>query len=132
MAKNLPVYDASGKLVEVRKPVEKITFLYCYASGQAYFGYKVPKGAIVIDQRTQKEIKEEKKLAKAEGALWESDPNKNPLPRTIWRNRMTARMRMAYDGVTMLVPGLPEAKNDREREVALARFIAWAVKKGEQ
>lgn len=51
-----------------------------------------------------------------------------PVPRQLWRDRMTAKLRLAYDGKTMLVPGIPEAADQNEAYEALEKFKAWAVK----
>lgn len=43
------------------------------------------------------------------------------------RRLMEATARHAYDGKTLLVPGVPEAADDDDALAALERFIAWAV-----
>lgn len=70
---------------------------YCYRSGQIKIGRKVPDGAIAIISGPERRI----------------------------RSLMWATSRLAYDNKTMLVPGIPEAKNDRAAETALRRFIKW-------
>jgi hypothetical protein len=70
---------------------------YCYRSGQIRFGRKVPEGAIQIAQGPAKPLRE--------------------LIRNVARH--------AYDGTTLLVPGIPEAETEQEAEAALRRFLVW-------
>lgn len=72
-------------------------YAYCWASGVIEFGLSVPAGAIVFAQGH-----DERKL----------------------RNLVCARARHAYDGVTLLVPGIPEAEND---DAALAALRGFAL-----
>jgi hypothetical protein len=41
------------------------------------------------------------------------------------KRRIDAVARHAYDGVTLLVPGIPEAENQSDGVDALLRFQAW-------
>lgn len=69
-------------------------FAYCWASGEIAFGEKVPKGALDI--------------AQGEGAEFKAI--------------IEVCARHAYDGEILLVPGLPEATNEKERLDALLNF----------
>lgn len=103
------------------------TYLYCYASGLAKFGSKVPLGAIIIDKRTKRQLEAEAKKIRKMRREWSKDSRK-PYPPTPWKKSMRARMRLGYDGRNMLVPGIPEAKGERAKLAALKRFKKWAVK----
>ena len=46
-------------------------------------------------------------------------------PRRELERRLSARARHSYDGVTLLVPGIPEAETDKEAQDALSRFISF-------
>jgi len=70
---------------------------YCYRSGQIRFGTKVPEGAIQVAKGPAKPLRE--------------------MIRNVARH--------AYDGTTLLVPGVPEAETDEDAETALMRFCAW-------
>ncbi|HAF44690.1 MAG TPA: host nuclease inhibitor protein [Gallionellaceae bacterium] len=70
---------------------------YCYRSGQIRFGRKVPEGAIQVAVGPAKPLRE--------------------LIRNVARH--------AYDGVTLLVPGIPEAASDEDAGDALQRFLVW-------
>jgi hypothetical protein len=71
---------------------------YCWASGQIEIGTSLPKGALPILKDTSK-------------------------------RRLTAEMRVsarhAYDGKTLLVPGVPEAPNQKVALAALCSFVDW-------
>lgn len=67
---------------------------YCYASGEIEFGRNVPEGALLI--------------AKA--------------PVKILRPIIEVVARHAYDGTTLLVPGIPEAPDQNVGIDALRRF----------
>lgn len=67
---------------------------YCYRSGEILIGSSCPKEGL--------------KLARARKSL---------LERTV-----SAVARHAYDGVTLLVPGIPEADTDAEALEAAIRF----------
>ena len=73
---------------------------YCYRSGQIAIGRIVPDGALPIASGSESTL----------------------------RRAMRATARHAYDGKTLLVPGLPEARNDTAALTALRGFIAWATK----
>jgi hypothetical protein len=70
---------------------------YCYRSGQIRFGRKVPEGAIQVAKGPAKPL----------------------------RNLIRCVSRQAYDGTTLLVPGIPEAETESQAEDALRRFLAW-------
>ena len=70
---------------------------YCYASGEIGFGPIVPRGAVCIATGSEEKLREE----------------------------ICAVSRHAYDGETLLVPGLPEAPNQMAAADALERFLDW-------
>ena len=70
---------------------------FCWASGQIGFGRETPKGAL---------------------------PFAKGRPRVL-RPFVDAVARHAYDGKTLLVPGIPEAPNQTDAGEALERFIEW-------
>lgn len=70
---------------------------YCYASGQIEFGRTVPEGAIEIMRGPARKV----------------------------RKLIEARARHAYDGKTLLVPGVPEAPNEDAALAALIAFVKW-------
>lgn len=71
---------------------------YCYASGQIKFGRTVPTAALPI----------------AEG------------PPKALRSFISGVSRCAYDGKTLLVPGIPECQGDQVAALdALLRFTKW-------
>lgn len=73
---------------------------YCYRSGEIEFGDTVPKGAI---------------------SVLEGDE-------ALVRERVSARARLAYDNKTLLVPGVPEANNEKEARYALFRFLEFVAR----
>lgn len=81
--------------------MKKTITAYCFASGHIDFGTTLPEGAIA--------------LAKGE--------------ETIVRDIISVSARLSrYDNETLFVPGVPEAANQREGIVAVARFIQWIAK----
>lgn len=70
---------------------------YCWRSGEIEFGQRCPRGAITILQ------------GKAD----------------LVRGTVEPAARRAYDGKTLLVPGIPEADDDAAAEQALTRFNEW-------
>lgn len=72
-------------------------FAFCWASGEVGFGSSVPEGAITLAQGRNR----------------------------IVRQNIMATSRMAYDGKTLLVPGIPEAESYDDAEKALAKHIGW-------
>lgn len=75
---------------------------YCYANGVIKFRsakQSVPDGAILIV----------------------SGPGK------VIRNQITAVARHGYDHKTLLVPGVPEAENQKERVEALINWCKWWI-----
>lgn len=95
------------------------TYFYCYASGLAKFGKKVPDGAIEIDRQTAKQREAEK------ARLKKIDPILRPMT---WKESLMVKCRLSYDGKKILIPGVPEAENQKEGLDALLKFKAWAVK----
>ncbi|MBN9477383.1 MAG: host nuclease inhibitor protein [Bordetella sp. SCN 67-23] len=73
------------------------TYAYCWASGQIEFGTQVPEGAIWIVRGRDTSV----------------------------RHLIDATARLAYDNTTLLVPGIPEAENQKVAGDALARFLTW-------
>ncbi|MDP1681043.1 MAG: host nuclease inhibitor protein [Burkholderiales bacterium] len=72
---------------------------YAWRSGRIDFGRKTPEGALTIATGPAKKIK---------GVI-------------------CATARHAYDGVTLLVPGIPEAANDDAALDALLAYQDWIV-----
>lgn len=70
---------------------------YCFASGEIQFGRKVAEGAILI----------------ASG------------PAATLRSAIAPAARLAYDNETLLVPGVPEAADQKAAGVALDRWVDW-------
>ncbi len=73
---------------------------YCYASGQIRFGERAPRGAIMFARGPSKRLRE----------------------------FVEGRARHAYDGKTLLVPGVPEAPNQTAGCAALRRWCDWLKK----
>lgn len=61
--------------------------------------------------------------AKIEGAIQIAEA-----PADVLRRKVSARSRHAYDGKTLLVPGIPEAETDDEAYDAMMRFKAFLAK----
>lgn len=74
---------------------------YCYASGEVRFGRRIPDGAIAIGRGRRRRIHAEMEVA----------------------------CRHAYDSTTLLVPGVPEARDQAEGAAALERWLAWLAKR---
>lgn len=72
-------------------------FAYCWRSGVIDIGAVVPKGAIEIARGPRKEL----------------------------TDFIGAVSRHAYDGETLLVPGVPEAESDVAAVQALMAFVTW-------
>lgn len=72
-------------------------YAYCWAGGVIGFGRTVPKGALPIARGRSKRL----------------------------RDFIEPVSRHAYDGKTLLVPGIPEAADQVRGLEALQRFIAW-------
>lgn len=72
---------------------------YCWANGVIGFGDHLPEGAL---------------------PLMRGAPN-------VVRGRMSTHARHAYDRKTLLVPGIPEARDEASALKAYQAFIAWAV-----
>lgn len=70
---------------------------FCYASGQIGFARDLPEGALPIIKGKAKDV----------------------------RDKIEGNARLAYDGKTWLVPGIPEAADDIAALDALERFIKW-------
>lgn len=83
------------------------TFAYAFASGHIEFGPRVPNGALPIcildtEQRTKA------------GRL---------IHQAVSRKTIEAKARLAYDGETLLVPGVPKAKN---QTIGVKAFMRWS------
>lgn len=76
-------------------------FAYCWASGVIEFGAKVPAGAIEIARGKERLLQKE----------------------------IGATARLAYDNETLLVPGIPEATDQRAAGDALAVHLRWLKKR---
>lgn len=70
---------------------------YCWRTGRIDFGRTLPEGAIQIAKGPSKKLR--------------------PL--------IEVTARHAYDGKTLLVPGVPEADTEEHAGDALGRFIDW-------
>ena len=79
------------------------TVAYCWASGLIEFGESVPEGAIPMISGDDQKV----------------------------RALMDAVARIAYDNVTLLVPGVPEAGDDAAKYAALQKFLAWLRSRGD-
>lgn len=77
-------------------------YAYCWASGVIQFGSRTPQGALPIAR------------SRRHRAL---------------REFVEAMARHAHDGVTLLVPGVPEAADQAAGVDALGAFLEWAAKK---
>lgn len=83
---------------------------YCYRSGQVMIGDRVPKGAMELCRARSPRLREAVEVV----------------------------ARHAYDGKTLLVPGIPEAEDDTQalraadhfREQLLKRLASRRVRKG--
>jgi hypothetical protein len=74
-----------------------MTYAYCYRSGLVEFGDQIPDGALPLDKGRGKK----------------------------WRSGIEVKCRLAYDGETHLVPGIPEAETDKAAYEAWSRFRKW-------
>ncbi|MBI1262975.1 MAG: host nuclease inhibitor protein [Rhizobiales bacterium] len=72
---------------------------FCWRSGLVEFGVVIPKGARLLACNLDAER----------------------------RATFETKCRLAYDGRTLLVPGVPEAASAFDAEKAVDRFIKWAV-----
>ena len=70
---------------------------FAWRTGRIDFAQRVPKGALLIASGKAKMV----------------------------RSTLTALARNAYDGKTLLVPGVPEAENDAAALDALIAFCKW-------
>jgi hypothetical protein len=70
---------------------------YCYASGQIGIADEVPNGALPIARGRERAV----------------------------RRLIEATARHAYDGTTLLVPGVPEAPNQNAALKALHAYVWW-------
>jgi hypothetical protein len=73
------------------------TLAYCFASGHIGFGSRCPNGALPIVRGNDKTVRE--------------------FIETVARH--------AYDGTTLLVPGVPEASDQTEGLAKLNAFMDW-------
>jgi predicted ATPase len=72
-------------------------FAYCYRDGQIFFGRKIPDGALEVAQGMGKALRKE----------------------------MSVAARHGYKEGVLLVPGIPEAPNEKEALEALNKFKTW-------
>ncbi|HEY1029777.1 MAG TPA: hypothetical protein VGE28_19360 [Pseudomonas sp.] len=79
------------------KPSTTAIIAYCWAGGLIQFGPSVPDGAIGIARGEEAKV----------------------------RDVIEATASHAKDNERLLVPGVPEAANEREGLAALARYIQW-------
>lgn len=79
------------------------TVAYCWASGLIEFGESVPEGAIPMVSGDDQKVRE----------------------------LMDAVARIAHDNVTLLVPGVPEADDDKAKHAALQKFLGWLRSRGD-
>ena len=73
---------------------------YCFRNGEIHFGSVAPEGSLVISVCDRH-------------CLLEKD----------WQKVIVGFARRAYDGVMLLVPGVPEAESDEAALAALHRFV---------
>ncbi|SCM75413.1 Host nuclease inhibitor protein [uncultured Pleomorphomonas sp.] len=73
---------------------------YCWRTGKIEFGRSTPNGALEIADAPGREL----------------------------RRHVSASARHAYDGETLLVPGVPEAATDLAAGEAVGRFRDWLFK----
>lgn len=67
---------------------------FCWRGGVIEFGHRIPDGALPVDHGTERSV----------------------------RRRVEPLARHAYDGKTLLVPGIPEAEDDDAALAAYERF----------
>lgn len=89
--------DGIEYLEQESKPSTTKIIAYCWAGGLIQFGPSVPDGAIGIARGEEAKV----------------------------RDVIEATARHAKDNERLLVPGVPEAANEREGLAALARYIQW-------
>lgn len=89
--------DGIEYLEQEPKPSTAKVIAYCWSSGLIQFGPTLPDGAIGIATGEESKV----------------------------RDVIEVTARHAYDNESLLVPGVPEAANEREGIVALARYIQW-------
>ena len=77
------------------------TYAFCFASGEIAFGPRVPKGALAIAKGRE----------------------------DVLRDLICAAARHAYDNVTLLVPGIPEAPNQIAAVDALMDWGHWLAQR---
>ncbi|MFS4437872.1 host nuclease inhibitor protein [Paracoccaceae bacterium GXU_MW_L88] len=70
---------------------------YCYRSGELEFGEDTPEGAMEIASGEEADLKD----------------------------FLSPKVRHAHDGKTLLVPGVPEAKDDDHAFLAAIAFADW-------
>lgn len=73
-------------------------FAYCWENGLIAFGHTVPEGVALMAHSDNEEL------------LWE---------------KMNVWARHAYDGTSLLVPGIPEAKDPAEAVDALYKWLGF-------
>jgi hypothetical protein len=73
---------------------------FCWRTGKIEFGDRTPRGALTLLDGPEVDV----------------------------RSSVIASARHAYDGHTLLVPGVPEAEDEVEAVDAVARFCSWLRK----
>lgn len=93
-----PYHPTDGIEYLESEPKRSATIIaYCWAGGLIQFGPSVPDGAIGIARGEEAKV----------------------------RDVIEVTARHAKDNERLLVPGVPEAANEREGLAALARYIQW-------
>ena len=77
---------------------------YAWQSGRIDFGRTVPEGALLIAEAPAKQLREV----------------------------ISATARHAYDGKTLIVPGVPEANSDNAKVDALLAYCRWIAPRFEK
>ena len=80
--------------------VSQLETAFCWRDGKIGFASRLPKGAMLLFRGPSEKL----------------------------RDLLSTKSRHAYDGVTLLVPGVPEAENEGEAFKAVCRFRAWVRK----
>jgi len=70
---------------------------YCFSDGIIFYGYDTPQGAIEVVRGDQRQVRE----------------------------RLDVVCRHGWTPGVLLVPGVPEASDQREAADVLAKFLAW-------
>lgn len=91
-----------------------MTIAYCWRGGEVKFtDDKLPDGALLISNS---------ELYQPRTHTPSGQPITDPLP---WRDHIEACCRRAYDGQTLLVPGVPEADDENRALECVISFRKW-------